>query len=382
MNLLHRYIFKESLVACLVAVGLFVAVLLTGNALRDVVDLVASGQMSFFSAVKVLAVLTPSIVSYALPLGILTGILVTIGKLSSHNEILAMKASGISIYNIATPIILIAMAASVFSIFVNFYYSPIAYNMYRMTFRSMAKSDPMKFMSARVFIDDFPGYVLYANGVNDGALEGFKIWQMAPDGTVEMFVKANTGRFSYDDTSDALLLNLYNGNGERYMQNASSDTNTMQASTIFFDEMTISLPMDKFFKSGEGYNKKIKHMTLGELLALRSVYLSDIKKNPSDVRLREEKMVIETQVQKNFVMSFSIFSMAILAIPLGLKVQRSERSANIALALVLSFSYYFAVIVLSWFDRMFYVRPDLIIWLPNIILQVIGLWYMKKIAKN
>lgn len=71
-------------------------------------------------------------------------------------------------------------------------------------------------------------------------------------------------------------------------------------------------------------------------------------------------------------MAFSIFSMVVLAVPLGIKASRSETFANVAIALALAMSYYMMIVVISWLEKYPHMRPDLLIWLPNIIFQAAG----------
>ena len=108
LNLLHRHILKEVLVSTALAMGLFVFVLLLGNAMRDIAELVAAGKLDFIVFLKLMGLLIPYVAAYALPLGVLTGTLMALGRLSSQQEITAMKSSGISLYQIAAPVFVIS----------------------------------------------------------------------------------------------------------------------------------------------------------------------------------------------------------------------------------------------------------------------------------
>ncbi|MDV7402200.1 LptF/LptG family permease, partial [Arthrospira platensis SPKY1] len=55
---------------------------------------------------------------------------------------------------------------------------------------------------------------------------------------------------------------------------------------------------------------------------------------PSDQRLR-----VQMQIQNHFAMAFSVFSLAILGIPLAIQIGRKETYANITLALILAITY-------------------------------------------
>ena len=86
-------------------------------------------------------------------------------------------------------------------------------------------------------------------------------------------------------------------------------------------------------------------------------------------------------IQEKFATAFSVLSFAIVAIPLGIKVSRKETSANLGIGLLLALSYYFASIVPGMFDKYPALRPDLLVWLPNIAFQGLGLWLFYKIDR-
>ena len=94
MNLIHRHIFANVVLTCGAAVGLFAFVLMIGNALKDLLGLVLTGQIGADTFVRLIGLLVPFVVSYALPMGMLTGILLVLGRMSSEREITALRASG------------------------------------------------------------------------------------------------------------------------------------------------------------------------------------------------------------------------------------------------------------------------------------------------
>ena len=78
MNLIHRHIFANVVLTCGAAVGMFAFVLMIGNALKDLLGLMLSGQLAFDTFVRLIGLLVPFVVSYALPMGMLTGILLVL----------------------------------------------------------------------------------------------------------------------------------------------------------------------------------------------------------------------------------------------------------------------------------------------------------------
>ena len=146
LKLLHRHILKEILVATGMAMGLFIFVLLMGNALRDVAELVAAGRLGVGVFFKLIGLLIPYVAAYALPLGMLTGTLMALGRLSSQQEIVAMKAAGISLYQIAAPVFLISFIGMVLGVVVNLHYAPQSRVAYKQLMAEAITQNPIGFI--------------------------------------------------------------------------------------------------------------------------------------------------------------------------------------------------------------------------------------------
>ena len=98
--------------------------------------------------------------------------------------------------------------------------------------------------------------------------------------------------------------------------------------------------------------------------------------------MSERRMEVQMHLQKNCAMAFSVFSLAIFGVPLAIQVGRKETYANLAIALVIAMTYYFLMIVVSWFEESVALRPDLLIWLPNIIFQGGGLYLIRRASRH
>ena len=104
MNLLDRHLFRSVLFTCIGAVALFSFVLMLGNTIRDLLGFLLSGQLSIGVFLRLIWLLVPAVAIYSLPLGMLTGVLLTLGRLSADSEITAMRAAGLSLARIARPV--------------------------------------------------------------------------------------------------------------------------------------------------------------------------------------------------------------------------------------------------------------------------------------
>ena len=108
MNLLQRHIFKSVLFSCAAAVGLFAFVLTVGNVVKDLLNYLVAGQLAPELFLKLLLLIPPFVLSYALPFGVLTGVLLVLGRMSAEHEITAIRSAGLSLRWGALPSLILA----------------------------------------------------------------------------------------------------------------------------------------------------------------------------------------------------------------------------------------------------------------------------------
>ena len=368
LPLLHRYILKEVLVATLLAMGLFVFVLLMGNLLRDVASLLAAGKLGIWVFLKLLALLIPYVASYALPLGVLTGTLISLGRLSSQQEITAMKSAGMSLYQIASPVFLISFVGMVIGVLVNLEYAPQSRIAYKRMMISTVSKNPAEFIEERRFVHEFPGLVIYMGDKDGSVMKDFWIWQLDEQQRVKLFLRAREGKLNFDRKRNSLILVLKDATAEKRNDDDPETFTGDALRSIFFGELPLELPMNKLFGEKNKKRLRTKDMTFAQLMRTRKAAMDEEK----DEGISKMRMKIQMHIQKNFAMAFSVFSLAIFGVPLAIRVGRKENYANLAIALVIALTYYFLIIVISWFEGNRSLRPDLLVWIPNIIFQVLG----------
>ena len=80
MGTLNKYILRQVAGAAFMTVALFVFVLVLGNVMKEVVGDLAAGRLSIGFFLYIVALLIPGVIPYALPMGMLTGILLVFGR--------------------------------------------------------------------------------------------------------------------------------------------------------------------------------------------------------------------------------------------------------------------------------------------------------------
>jgi len=270
LRLLHRHILKEILVATALAMGLFTFVLLMGNAIRDVAELVAAGKLGPDVFIKLIGLLIPYVGAYALPLGMLTGALMALGRLSSQQEITAMKAAGVSLYQVASPVFLISFMGMVAGVLVNLHFAPQSRVAYKIMLAEAVTENPVSFIEEKRFIHEFPGYVIYMGDRDGKKMQDFWIWELDDKKRVKLFLRAEEGELSFDEIQNELVLTLRNGTAEQREGKDMEAVGTEQMRSLFFGELPIALPLDQLFGGRRERRVKTKELTFAQLMDRRA----------------------------------------------------------------------------------------------------------------
>ncbi len=381
LNLLDRYIFKSVLFTCAAAVGLFAFIVLVPNIARDLLAYVLAGQLSAATFVKLMALLVPLAVTYALPMGMLTGVLLTLGRLSADHEITAMRAAGLSVGRLTIPIIVLAIFGSALGLYFNFDSMPRARVEYHRELAAAVRVNSLSFVEEKTFIRKFPGHVIYLNEKSGAELKDIWCWDLDDQKRVVRVAHADTGHLEYDDSDNTLILSLFKVKvevrDEKTPENFSRAPMTGKA-----DEFEpIRLSLDRLFKPGI-VRVKPDWMTFSQLRAERARLGARVPPPGLAKDYARENMKLELVYQDKFNTALAVFSLALIGVPLGIKVSRRETSANFGVALLLTLAYYLLTVAVKALDRHPEYRPDILIWVPNLLIIGLGCWLFSRIERK
>lgn len=380
MNLLDRHIFKSILVTCAGAVCLFAFVLMSVNVVRDLLGPLLSGQLQLLTFGRLVLLLLPFVISYALPLGMLTGVLLTLGRLSSDSEITAMRAAGLSVPRIAAPVLALAVLGVVLGLKVNFESMPWARVQYHRDLAAAVRANPLSFIVPRKFIRDFPGYVIYVGSMKGSDVRDVWLWALDDDHRVLRFVHAESGRVDYDEAANDFIVTLANARSEEHPRKKPEDFSQSLMVNSFGQVDPVRLSLARYF-GAPTVHQKLPWMTYGELMAERA----RLEREPAPPGMEKQRdrdlMKVALTIQDKFSMAAAIFIFAFIGIPLGIKVSRRETSANLGVAVLLALGYYFLTVMVGWLDQHPEYRPDLLLWVPNLLYFALGLWLLRRLDR-
>ncbi len=381
VRLLDRHVLTETAVAGGAATGAFVFVLVAGNILTQVSSAIASGRVSGWEGLELVGLLIPGVLPYALPLGLLTGVLIAFGRMSSQQELTAMKASGRSLGRIARPALLLAAGLALLSAWLNLEVAPSANTEYRRLLLGSAKDNPASVIVPGKLNRQFPGMVIRATERDGEVLRDFWLWSVDERGRLTQTVHAREAR----------LAPAVNGQGEGILRvelidarlekrqpgdvTFASPSSFIQAKTTFLE-----FPASGIFKDGENFQRKLRWLTTSELLdAIDKGW--QVAPNATRKEKEQGQMLAMTQLMSHLASAFSVFSLAFLAVPLAVRVGRSETFVNAAIALGIALTYYLLTSMAAYVKDPD-LRPDLLIWLPNVVVVGLAWTLLRRAARH
>jgi len=353
-------------------VAVFTLVLLLGNVLKEILTLLVNRQASVGIVARAIGLLIPFVWVFALPMGMLTATLLVFGRFSADQELTAVRASGVSLLALISPILLLSLALCALSAFVNIEIAPRC----RVAYKHLIDIARAEFTGAQLpegrVIKDFPGYIFYVGKNRRGNLQDVIVYDEAKGFTVH----AARGKVEVDAPNDVIKLYLYDLRG--------LDLARGQPGTS--GEMLWQIPLKPKEKGSE--RPRISDMTflqlrdelrqlergMGTPEPLRNLSAEQLKarKREWEKQQRDLTSPVLVQIHQQVAFSFACFGFTLVGIPLGIQVHRRETNVGIALALGLVAIYYSFILVGKSLDTRPEFAPHLIVWLPNFIFQAVG----------
>lgn len=380
MRILDRHVLTETAVAGGMATGAFIFVMAASNVLSQVASAIAAGRVTAFEGLELVGLLLPGLIPYVLPMGMLTGVLMTFGRMGAQHELTAMKAGGLSLLRIAAPTLWLAAALALCAAWINLEVATRANGEYRRVLMGSVNDNPASLITPGEINRQFKGLIIQARERNGPVLRDLWIWRLDAEGRLFETIHTAEGRLTKVDKPDgSTVLRLLAISAQVDTRRAGDDGFKFPSVTKEAGQAPLEFPVSRVFKDGSGYEKKLRWHTTSELRDLMDKGWQ-VPPNATPAQLAECQMMPRTQLMSHLASAFSIFSLALLAVPLAVRVGRSETFVNAAIALAVALSYYVLSSAAGWVKNPAF-RPDLLVWLPNLIVVTLAVALLRRVSK-
>lgn len=348
MRIIRNYVLGECILPFFLALGVLTCVFLLGN-LIQLAHLVINKGVNLGTIGKVFLLYVPVLLGYTLPIACLISVILAFSRLSADNEILAIRANGIHIRRLLTPLFFIGAILSLIILILNNKVIPYAHHEQRMMVKNLGSKNPTALLEPGVFIHNFDGQILFIHRIEDNRLYNVTIYQPQPDDKPTRTIIAKRGEFSQVPGKQQILLKLLDGTSDEPNLKNPNNFYKLNFDTFF---MTLDIAQDN-----KVIEKKPKSMTLYEL---------------AQEKQRREKLLmkttdLDTEFYRKITWSFSALIFVLLGFPMAVITNKRERTANVMLAVVCAAAYYLLSLGCQALSLENVAPASIIMWVPNII---------------
>jgi lipopolysaccharide export system permease protein len=368
MKLIDRYVSRQLIVNLLFAIVVLSLVLVIGNIFRKLLPLLVNHDLPVEYLVGFVAYVLPFSLIFTIPWGLLTAVLLVFGRLSADNELIALRSNGVSISRICIPLVVIAILCTAASVWLNVDVAPAAQEQMRSTVFNLATRNPMALFGSDQIIDQFPGHKIYVGKKDGNNLENIIVFEINEDSMPMKVTYARTGSLEADLPNKRILMHLF---AARYQQRDDYDPfdlNRMRDG-INVAEGTLPISLEELYE-------KEKRRASRSMLSLEQL-LEQLKDN--DPKMRSSS---RTEINKRFSFPLACIVFALVGVPLGITAHRRETSFGFAMSLVIGVFYFLFIIIADTLRSNAKLHPELLVWFPNLLFLVLGIWMFRRLSKQ
>ena len=357
MKTIERYVFGSFLSSFFLAF-LVLSFVLTIGLLVQIVDLVMDGvPMPVVGEFCLVAL--PETLQWSMPLALLVSSILVFSRMSADSEIAAMRACGVNLVSVVRWPVLFAAACTLLGFWVNNEIVPRGHEVRRSLKAKVSVETGLSVLEPGRVIDDFPLVKLYFGGKEGNWLRDLVVLDYS-NPKFDRMITADKALVTQNGSD--VSLELYRMTVDPMDENHR----TMARANRFVYTMTNVIRTAT-------YKRRTKDYNFGEIRSRiksfekASAEIPDAGGKAEAVRrdfARRELSENRVELSKRLVFAMASVCFVLIGIPLGLRSQRRESTVGMAISLAVSLGYYVVVILMLSCEKSYWMRPDILMWLP------------------
>ena len=365
-KIVHRYIFRELLIPFLFGLSVFTFVLLIARLLR-LIELVVNRGVPAWNIVKIFGYIMPAFLEVTVPMAMLLAIIVAFGRLSADSELTAFRSSGLSLYQLMTPVVIFAVMAGVITAGLTIWARPWGNRSLRSALFEIAKSRASAGIRQQVFNDEFPGLVIYTEEI-DQTTDTLRHVLISDDRDERQRnrIFAREGAMVSDKATETVMLRLKDG----FIQTTDARRGTEYQTE--FQSYDVNLDLRRALAGDQERERDPKEMALAELG--NAIAAKEAAGSPAGLE--------KAEYQRRFSLPFACLVFGLVAVPLGIQPARGVRARGFAVSIVLIFCYYILLSAGQAMAEQRLVPAPVGLWLPNAVFVVFGAYVFRQAARE
>jgi len=320
-------------------------------------------EIGFADFIRLFSYLFPNIFLYSIPMSAMMGVTIGFARLSSDSEILALKASGISMYQIIPPVIIVSALIALLTGYFSVRLIPLSELSLKQLTYQLLKEKVHKGIKAHTFTEALGDVVVYVDSIDKNSGEWQDVWVSDMRGVANpVITMASSGTMTGNINDMSVSLILRDGSLHR--------PGNESAQIVQFNKYQINIPLNP--GKNKATNLKRTDLPMNELLAEAEKIEED---GPN-----KRKLIIE--YHKRLVLPIGCLVISLIGLPLGLQARPGKKAIGIQAGLAIFVLYY----ILFTFGKTLAEEDVLPIaiamWAPNTIFSLLAIFWIIQIANE
>jgi len=370
LKTIERYVFGAFLSSFVLAF-LVLSFVLTIGLLVQIVGYIMDGvPMSLVGEFCMVSL--PETLQWSMPLALLVSSVLVFSRMSADSEIAAMRACGVNLLSVVKWPFLFAVLCTSLGFWVNNEIVPRGHEIRRTLKTRVSVKTGLSVMEPGRVIDDFPKVKLYF-----GRKEGNWLYDLVvldySNPAVDRIVTADKALVTQTDSD--VNLELYN----MTVDPVDEKHLTMARANRFVYTMKDVVKRTSYSRR----TKDFRFLELRQQIRAHSAAGFRPSGDPNrDARWKEllarTRSEYKVELNKRFVFAMASLCFVLVGIPLGIRSQRKESTVGMAISLAVSLGYYVIVILLLSAENMYWICPEILIWLPVAVCLALSAKFIRR----
>ncbi len=374
MKIVHRQIFKEHVHLFLLIGSCLLGLILVGRMLQ-LREMLLSQNLGVVDVLRLFVYLSPFFMMLLTPIACMLSVFLTFLRMASDRELTALKASGVSLYQLLPAPLIFCSLCTLFSLYISLVGVSWGMEQFKLSLMEFARTKTKLSLQAGVFNQEFPGLTIYAQKVD---LESGDIhFVFVQDKTSKSFtttVVAPEGKVTTDTEREQISVEFKNG---RIYRRCDENLEVLN-----FGSYSLRLPLGGMLKSLGYGHLSLKELSFGRLLAI-ALDPALQQRMLAENRLDESKLrAVPTEIQKRLALPLACLVLGLFSLPIACVFRALKQQHGLLLALGVFLVYYSMFTV---FESMGESRPGIApycIWIPNLLFSLGGFAFLRQAVRE
>jgi LPS export ABC transporter permease LptG len=360
MSTLTRYILKEMIGPTTLGLIFYTSIILMQK-LFDMAGMIISRSLTIGTVAKLLLYSLPNIIVLTIPMSLLFGILIAVGRLSSDSEVVAMRALGISTRTIYRPVFFFSFVVFLLNLYLINFVMPEGNRQFVAMRAELLTSTAEKVIKPRVFHDQFDNLMIYVDDIEQttGQWKGVFVadsrggmgadpitpQQMsehltAPQDPQDLSAFSPTGAGQRIIIAEGGNLAVVQATRDVWMNLETAETHVWDARRAEKYDRTRNESQRLLLPTSGGSFEVSAARSLREM-NLRELFDQERELRRSDTETdRVTRNLARVEIHKKFAIPFACIAFGILGLPLGITNRRGGKSSGFSLSIAIILLYY------------------------------------------